>query len=38
VERAVAYLRQEVEEKRFHGHHVEAFLDTLAATPEPVVH
>jgi putative two-component system response regulator len=38
VEDAIRYLWQEVEKGKFLAYHVEAFLETLSATPAPVVH
>jgi putative two-component system response regulator len=38
VEDTIRYLWQEVEKGKFLAYHVEAFLETLSATPVPVVH
>jgi len=35
---AIRYLREEVTKGKFHGHHVETFIETLAATTPTLVH
>jgi putative two-component system response regulator len=38
VDDAIRYLLQEVERGKFHAAHVEAFLETLKASPMPAMH
>jgi putative two-component system response regulator len=38
VDKTIQYLRQEVREGRFHAAQVEAFLETLKASPVPAMH